>query len=170
MMRHLARHKTLLTVSLLVNLFLICVAAGGAWRWMHHGGEEAAIGPHSMRLAAADLSPARRVQLRRALQEMRRDNPLLIEAARTGRKQVLQALATDPFDASALDDALARTRTADSALRARLEQAMVGFAADLLPAERSLLVGAMTERGALRGFGPARGEPQRRARHSEGER
>lgn len=170
MMRRLARRKTLLTVSLLLNLFLICVATGGVWRWVHHGGVEQAIGPHSMRLAAADLSSTRRMQLRRALRETRRDNKPLIEAARADRDQVLQAFAAEPFDAPALDEALARTRIADSALRTRLEQAMVGFATDLSPAERATLVSAMTQRGALKGFGPKHRELLRREQGPQGER
>jgi uncharacterized membrane protein len=141
--------KTLAAVSLVLNVFLIGSIAGGAYRLFAHQRADA-VQQRGIRFAAADLSADRQRQLRDALRETRRESQSLIRAARDGRIDLVHILAARDFDRKALDDALARTRDADVALRARIEGTVADFAATLTPDERLKLVGAMERYGPLR--------------------
>jgi len=145
--------KTLAAVSLVLNVFLIGSIAGGAYRWFAQQRTEAAQ-PRGIRFAAADLSAERQRQLRDALRETRRASLPLIRDARDGRIDLARSLAARDFDRRALDDALARTRQADAALRARIEGTVADFASTLTPDERLKLVAAMERYGPLRALPP----------------
>ena len=154
--------KTLVAVSLVLNVFLLGAIAGGAY-WLSGPFAQqrtaAAQQPRGIRFAAADLSPERQRQLREALRKTRRESLPLIRDARDGRIDLAHLLAAQEFDRHALDDALARTREADVALRARIEGTVADFAATLTPEERLKLVGAMERYGPLRAV-PAEERPQ----------
>ena len=145
--------KTLAAVSLVLNVFLIGSIAGGAYRLFAHQRAEAAQ-QRGIRFAAADLSAGRQQQLRDALRHTRRESQPLIRDARDGRIDIAHILAAPTLDRKALDDALARTRDADVALRARIEDTVADFAATLAPDERVKLVGAMERFGPLRAVPP----------------
>ena len=149
--------KTLAAVSLVLNVFLLGSIAGGAY-WLSgplaQKRTEAAQ-QRGIRFAAADLSPERQKQLREALRRTRRESLPLIRDARDGRIDLAHILAAQQFDRRALDDALARTREADLAVRARIEGTVADFAATLTPEERLKLVGAMERYGPLRAVPPA---------------
>lgn len=151
--------KTLAAVSLALNVFLIGSIAGGAYRLFAHQRAEAAQ-QRGIRFAAADLSAERQRELRDALRNTRRESQPLIRDARDGRIDIAHILAAPNFDRNALDDALARTRDADVALRARVERTVADFAATLTPDERLKLVGAMERYGPLRAVPPAKREQQ----------
>ena len=152
-----ARSSPMLIASLVLNVFLVGAMAGGAYRWATNRPAPAvAARPQGLRAAAAELSDARKAQLRGALQQTRQANRPLIVGARAGRLDVLHALQAEPFDPAALDAALARTRTADVSLRARLEQTVAQFAADLTPDERIKLIDGMERGGMLRRIEPPR--------------
>ncbi|SAK96888.1 membrane protein [Caballeronia fortuita] len=145
--------KTLAVVSLVLNVFLIGSIAGGAYRLFAHQRTETAQ-QRGIRFAAADLSAERQRELRDALRKTRRESAPLIRDARDGRIDLARILAAREFDRRALDDALARTRDADVALRARIEGAVADFASTLTPDERVKLVGAMERYGPLRAVPP----------------
>ena len=63
---------------------------------------------------------------------------------------MLELLAAPQLDRNAIDAALARTRTADSALRAQVESGVVDFAATLTPEERMTFVEGLEKRGQWR--------------------
>ena len=147
------RTSRLLIASLVLNVFLVGTVAGGAYRWVSTRSAPTVnetSQPQGLRAAAADLSDDRQRQLREALQRTRQENRPLILEARSGRIDVLHALQAQPFDPAALDAALARTRTADVALRAQLEHSVVQFASDLSFDERAKLIDGMERRGLLR--------------------
>lgn len=144
------RLKTLLIVSLVLNIFLLGTIAGGTYRWVTKQKADVIAQQRGLRFAAAELSEARRGQLREALRQTRRDSLPLIVGARSGRLDVVQALAAPQFDRNALDAALARTREADMALRARVEGTVADFASTLTPDERLKLVDALERHGPLR--------------------
>ena len=146
--------KTLAAVSLVLNVFLIGTIAGGAYRLFAHQRADAAQ-QRGIRFAAADLSAQRQRELRDALRKTRRESQPLIRDARDGRIDLAHILAAHDFDRKALDDALARTREADVALRARIEGTVADFAETLTPEERLKLVGAMERYGPLRAVPPA---------------
>src|SRR5580704_17089483 len=101
------RLKTVLIVSLVLNIFLLGTIAGGTYRWMAKQKAEVVAQQRGLRLAAVELPQERRDQLREMLRETRRDTLPLTLAARTGRLDVVQALAAPQFDRAALDAALA---------------------------------------------------------------
>jgi uncharacterized membrane protein len=149
----------ILIVSLVLNVFLVGTVTGGAYRWAASRSASTVTEtpqPQGLRAAAADLSDDRQRQLRESLLRTRQANRPLILGARSGRLDVLHALQAQPFDPAALDAALARTRTADVALRAQLEQAVVQFASDLSFDERAKLIDGMEKRGLLRRVEPGR--------------
>ena len=143
------RLKTVLIVSLVLNIFLLGAIAGGTYRWVAKQKAEVVAQQRGLRFAAAELPQARRDQLREALRQTRRDSLPLIINARAGRLDVVQALAAPQFDRAALDAALARTREADMAVRARVETTVADFANTLTPEERLKLVDALQQHGPL---------------------
>jgi uncharacterized membrane protein len=143
------RLKTVLIVSLVLNIFLLGAIAGGTYRWVAKQKAEVVAQQRGLRFAAAELPQARRDQLREALRQTRRDSLPLIINARSGRLDVVQALAAPQFDRAALDAALARTREADMAVRARVETTVADFANALTPEERLKLVDALQQHGPL---------------------
>jgi uncharacterized membrane protein len=143
------RLKTVLIVSLVLNIFLLGAIAGGTYRWVAKQKAEVVAQQRGLRFAAAELPQARRDQLREALRQTRRDSLPLIINARSGRLDVVQALAAPQFDRAALDAALARTREADMAVRARVETTVADFANTLTPEERLKLVDALQQHGPL---------------------
>jgi uncharacterized membrane protein len=143
------RLKTVLIVSLVLNIFVLGVIAGGTYRWVAKQKAEVVAQQRGLRFAAAELPQARREQLREALRQTRRDSLPLIVNARAGRLDVVQALAAPQFDRAALDAALARTREADMAVRARVEATVADFANTLTPDERLKLVDALQQHGPL---------------------
>ena len=143
------RLKTVLIVSLVLNIFLLGAIAGGTYRWVAKQKAEVVAQQRGLRFAAAGLPQARRDQLREALRQTRRDSLPLIINARAGRLDVVQALAAPQFDRAALDAALARTREADMAVRARVEATVADFANALTPDERLKLVDALQQHGPL---------------------
>ncbi len=92
------RLKTLLIVSVVLNVFLLGAIAGGTYRWMEKQKADVIAQQRGLRFAAAELPEARREQLRDALRQTRRDSLPLIIGARSGRLDVVQALAAPQFD------------------------------------------------------------------------
>ncbi|WP_438390867.1 periplasmic heavy metal sensor [Caballeronia sp. DA-9] len=148
------RLKTLLAVSAVLNIFLLGAIGGGTYRWIEKQKADALAQQRGLRFAAAELPQARRDQLRDALRQTRRETLPLILSARSGRLDVVQALQSPQFDRAALDAALARTRDADMAVRARVEGTVADFAATLDAGERMKLVDALQRHGPLH-VGPA---------------
>lgn len=149
--------KLMCTVSLMLNIFLLGIIAGGAYRWLWLVSEHpvAVAQPRGVRFAADELSTERQKQFHLALRQARQDSAPLLENARDGRREIASLLGAPQFDRPAVEAALARTREADTALRARVESAVVGFAATLTPEERRAFVDALTRRGPLYTAPPA---------------
>ena len=150
------RLKMLLIVSLVFNVFLLGTVAGGTYQWIAKQKADVVAQQRGLRFAAAELSKDRRKELRRAIRQTRMESLPLIADARNGRLEVAQVLAAPEFDRAALDAALARTREADIAWRARVETTVADFAAALTPEERLKLVDAMERHGPLHVAEPAK--------------
>ena len=144
--------KTLLVGSVLLNVFLLGAIAGGAWRWFAVHGEPQAQPAQrvALRFATEELSAQRQQQFVEALKSSRREGRQYAREGRDGRREVLDLLAAPQLDRNAIDAALARTRTADSALRAQIESGVVDFAATLTPEERVKFVEGLEKRGQWR--------------------
>ncbi|SDE33561.1 periplasmic heavy metal sensor [Paraburkholderia lycopersici] len=144
--------KTLLLGSVLLNVFLLGAIAGGAWRWVAvHGEPQARPGQRvALRFATETLSPQRQQQFADTLKASRREGRQYARDGHEGRREILALLAAPQLDRHAIDAALARTRAADSALRAQVENGVVDFAATLTPEERTKFVEGLEKRGQWR--------------------
>ena len=158
--------KALCVGSLVLNVFLVGAIAGGTYRWFtgRHGESAAAntrtVAPQALRYAAQELSPERQQQFLDALKQARRDAKPLAQQAKDGRREVLRLVAAPQLDRAALDAALASTRSADSALRERVETAVADFVGTLTPAERVTFAQGLTLRGQWRLPKPAEKKPR----------
>ncbi len=149
-----------LIASVVLNVFLLGAAAGGAWRWytVAHGAVAAGPQQRGLRFAADGLAAESRREFRRGLRDVRRNSADLVDSARSGRQDVLRLIAAPQYDRNALEAAMARTRAADLALRERVEHHVADFAATLTPKERETLADGLALRvpalGAARPAGP----------------
>lgn len=144
--------KAILVASLVLNVFLVGAIAGGAYQWFAARNATGTVlaQPRALRFAAADLSPQRRQAFLDALKDARREGRPLARDGREARREVLRLLAAPQLDRPALDAALARTRAADSALRARVETGVADFAATLSPDERIRFADGLRSAGEWR--------------------
>jgi len=156
--------KVVLVVSLVLNVFLLGAIAGGAYRWYaaRDAAAPLAAQQRALRFAAQTLSAERQKAFAESLRNGRRDGRQLAREAREARREVLRLLAAPQLDRAALDAALARTREADSGLRAKVESSVADFAATLSPQERVEFADSLRLRGQWRephtsakGAGPA---------------
>jgi uncharacterized membrane protein len=143
--------KFVLVASLVFNAFLLGGIAGGAYQWFAaHDHARHAPPRTALRFAADELSPQRQREFVEALRAARMTARADARAGREGRRDVLSLLAAPQLDRAALDAALARTRAADSALRAQVESGVADFAATLTPEERLRFADGLREAGQWR--------------------
>jgi uncharacterized membrane protein len=151
--------KWTLIASLVLNIFLLGAIAGGTYQWFASRPRaagaiatqaQAQAQTHALRFAAGQLSDERRQQFAQDLQQARRDGRTYVRSGREGRRDVLHLLGEPELNRPALDAALARTRNADEALRARVEQSVADFAASLSPQERAQFADSLREYGQWR--------------------
>ncbi|MFL9867143.1 periplasmic heavy metal sensor [Paraburkholderia fungorum] len=156
--------KIVLVASLVLNVFLVGAIVGGAYQWFAaHGAmtpaqaqaQAQAQQRTALRFAAETLSAERQKSFLDGLKKARREGHEFARDGREGRHEVLRLLAAPQFDRAALDAALARTREADSSLRAQVEGSVADFAATLSPEERVEFADSLKLRGQWREPQPA---------------
>lgn len=149
--------KVVLVISLVLNVFLVGAIVGGAYQWFAAHGAVAPVlaQQRALRFAAQTLSTERQSAFINDLKQARRDGRQYAREGREGRRDVLRLLAAPQFDRAALDAALARTREADSHLRAQVEGSVADFAASLSPEERVQFADSLKLRGQWREPVPA---------------
>jgi uncharacterized membrane protein len=136
----------LLAASLALNVFIFGAAAGGAYMWHTMDRPKVAQNQRALRFAASRLPSAQRKAFQQALTTARRASASDIEEARAGRDALARLLSQSELDQAAIDVELARIRSADLALRTRLEGAVIDFAKALSPAQRQELVEGLRQR------------------------
>ncbi len=137
------RSFRIMVISLLVlNTFLIGALAGGGLTWIRKTQGRAGTMP----LAGEQLPSAQKKALRAALNEARKGERPTILAAQQAKIDAASILGQPALDTGALSAALARARDADMALRARVEQRAVDFAATLSYDERRALAESLIRR------------------------
>jgi uncharacterized membrane protein len=149
--------KIVLVASLVLNVFLVGAIVGGAYQWFAARGAAAPVvaQQRALRFAAQTLSADRQKAFVDSLKDARREGRQYARDGREGRRDVLRLLAAPQFDRAALDAALARTRDADSRLRAQVEGSVADFAATLSPEERVRFADSLKLRGQWREPQPA---------------
>lgn len=139
------RWTTALTLSILLNIFLIAGIAGGVlWLRAAHP----MMGAGSIRIAGAELAGPQRRAFRSALRAARQEARPLAAADRQARGQAAAVMRAPVLDQPALAAALSRVRDADIALRGRIETRAVAFVATLPQADRAKLADGLVRRSA----------------------
>lgn len=141
------RARLLLVASLVLNVFLLSASGAVLYRW-HYGLGLGQAGGWRMRAADA-LAPGHRRAFRAAMRETVLAARPLARDGHAGRAEAARLFVAQHYDAAAIRQALGRARAADLALRARIEDRVVDFAAGLPIEERDALAGAL-RRGPLR--------------------
>jgi uncharacterized membrane protein len=132
-----------LAISIVLNVFLLGALIGGTvWLELSKPHPAGTLQSAIQKLPEPELS-----DLRHALRDVRRDlRPTMIES-RQARRDAADLLQQPKVDTVALLAALDRARTADIAIRTKLEQRIVEFAATSSPQIRQLLA-----EGLIRNF------------------
>ncbi|WP_454882936.1 periplasmic heavy metal sensor [Sphingomonas oryzagri] len=137
--------KIICAVSVLLNIFLLGAAVGGVvWVRARHP----LMGVGAIRVVGSELPADERRAFRRALREARLEMRPTAMAGRQARDDAATLLRAPTLDQAALDEALARARAADIAIRGHVEQRAVAFAATLPPDERAKLAEGIERRHA----------------------
>lgn len=156
-----------LIVSIILNVFLIGGIAGGLAFWRLNPQVQAAATPpgggpqqrRALRFAADELAPEQRAAFLQALRQARRASLAQVREAQAHRRELAGLIGAAQFDRAAVIGALDGARTADIAVRTRLETAVVDYAAGLSPADRAVFVRGLARTPTLR-QPPARQNPQ----------
>ena len=142
-------NQKLIFASLLLNLFLICCIAGGAYKlFINH--QAVKSGQNALRFAAENLNQEQQHDFKKTLRQARREVKPLLENANLARIEVRKRIAEPTFDRQAVEEALARTREADRAIRIKLEGALLNFAEKLSAEDRQKLADGLAKKGPLR--------------------
>jgi uncharacterized membrane protein len=165
--------RFVLLVSLSLNL-LLAAGLGGLW-WRGTlappPGEalEARSLPDPRRIARA-LPPERRALVREALAPDRVAFADDLRALRSAHSGVREVLRRQPFDASALDAALAEVRERERAMAERVHGGLLRLSVQLTDAERAQLADSVPRRDHQRGRGGEHSERHREGRENSARR
>jgi uncharacterized membrane protein len=130
------RTKTLVTALVVLNVFLVGALAGGAFVVIKRSREAA---NSVLPLDVEHLPDAERKAFRDILVAIRRESQTILQDRELARTEVGSLLSSPTLDKEALSAALARARDDDLALRARIDELAVEFAANLPAKDRALL-------------------------------
>ena len=139
--------KWALVASLVLNMFLIGGLVGGAYKVMHNGVKN---NPNALRFAADDLNAEQKKEFKQTLRAVRQSAWPLIQASGEARANALAQLAAPSFNKLAIENALARTREADRAVRIHMEAAVTNYAEKLNAVDRKKLAAGLAKAGPLR--------------------
>ena len=143
--------KWALIASVILNAFLLGGIAAGAYKMFKHGGPpfgERGGGP--LHFAADELPMAQKQLFKKSMRESRKTAMPLMKASGDARAEVAKQLAAPTLDKLAVQNALARAREADSAVRIHMEETLVHFAETLSPQDRQKLAAGLAKKGPLR--------------------
>ncbi|RVD61119.1 MULTISPECIES: periplasmic heavy metal sensor [unclassified Mesorhizobium] len=129
--------RGLVIASVVLNVFLAGAFVGGAV-WLRN----AKTGV-SLESAGRQLPDQDRKAFREALRQVRVQSRQIILDGQQARQQAADLLQQPVIDKAAVSAALERARNADATVRTRLEQAIVDFAANTSPENRSVLAQAL---------------------------
>lgn len=131
--------RGLIVTSVVLNVFLAGAFVSGAV-WLKNA--RAGAG-YSLETAGGRLPEQDRKAFRQALRQVRMESRQIILDGQQARQEAADLLQQPVVDKAALAAALERARNADITVRTRLEQAIVDFAANTSPENRSVLASAL---------------------------
>ncbi len=132
-----------LTVSIIVNLFLIGAIVGNL-SWQRFGHRMIAAG--SLRVAGAELPAEDGKAFRAAIREVRAGLVETITKSREAKARAAALLKAPQVDEAAVLDALQDARVADFSVREGIEKRAVAFALGLPADDRARLADAIDDR------------------------
>lgn len=135
--------RNILIASVVLNVFLAGALAGGAV-WIRSGKSGQV---YSLEAAAVRLPNQQRTLFRKALREVRSESRQIVLDGQQARREAADLLRQPVLDTAALSAALERARNADIAVRTRLEQRIVEFAAAGSAEDRGVLAEGLMRRG-----------------------
>jgi uncharacterized membrane protein len=142
--------KIALAASLVVNVFTIGAIGGLVYIGAQIGAARVAARQNPLVRAADDLTPANQAAFKQTLrQTMALERPTMGDS-RLARRRTMDLFEATAFDPAATKAAMAQARADDLQVRARLEEAVVDFAARLTPAERHALADGFRRRAIAR--------------------
>lgn len=146
------RLKIALAISILLNLFALGAGTGAVLMWSRVTAEPAAsvVRRSPIRRAGDALPPAEREQFRLLMRATAHDGRSTRLQAQESRREAAALFLQPRFDVGAVNAALSRARTADFALRSRLETAVVEFASGISVQDRTALARNLGRGGPLR--------------------
>ena len=144
----------LVAASLVLNVFLIGAVAGGAGWLLGRSNPGYSLESAGGRLPAED-----RKAFRQALRQVRLESRQIILDGQQARREAANLLQQPTLDTNALAAALERARNADVAVRARVEQRIIEFAASSPPEDRNLLAEALLRHVGRQRPVPAKNSP-----------
>lgn len=150
----MTKSRKLFVLSVVLNVFLAGALASTAI-WI----TKARAPGYSLEAAGGRLSDPDRKDFRAALREVRRDSRQAIVEGQQARRDAAALLRQPVLDTAALAATLERARKADMAVRARLEQRIVDFAAASSPEARDLLAEGLVRRADRQSARAARKSP-----------
>lgn len=144
----MTKMRTMLAMSIVLNVFLIGALGGGAAR-LNYGSRMIAAG--SLRVAGSELPDDQARAFRKFLRQARAGASEHVEQSRRARAMAAELLKAPDVDQSTLETTLEKGREADFLVRAAVEDAAVQFASTLPLELRTQLAEAIAERNRLRG-------------------
>ncbi|TIN28585.1 MAG: periplasmic heavy metal sensor [Mesorhizobium sp.] len=145
--------RRLVIASVVLNVFLASAFVGGAV-WLRN-----AKSGFSLESAGRQLPDQDRKAFREALRQVRVQSRQIILDGQQARQEAADLLRQPVMDKAALSAALERARDADVTVRTRLEQAIVDFAANTSPENRSVLAQALLRHTERRAAGAPKKSP-----------
>jgi uncharacterized membrane protein len=130
--------KIALAVSLVVNVFVIGAVAGFLLAPMVTPPGGPPLKSPTI-LAGEQLNPEDRAEFHQMLSDVSQATGPTVLDARLARRELYQLLKVEPFDHNGATAAMARARADDQQVRARMDEAVLDFAAKLSPQERAAL-------------------------------
>jgi uncharacterized membrane protein len=131
--------RGLVVASVVLNVFLAGAFVGGAV-WLRNAKAGAGV---SLEAAGRQLPDQDRKAFRQVLRQVRVASRQDILDGQQARQEAAELLQQPVMDKAALSAALERARNADVTVRTRLEQAIVDFAENTSPENRSVLSQAL---------------------------
>lgn len=141
--------KLILTVSLLMNVMLTGLGIGYVYKtWRYRMPENA---------ARAQMSAAARDRVEGAFDDMRRDMQATFVDMRAARKDMMDIMAAEPFDAAAYDAAWRKLSNLQAKMGKMRAETVRGLASELKPEDRRLLTRYVSGSFGKRRCGGAKG-------------
>ncbi len=138
--------RLLLTLSILLNVFLICADVAGWLTWQRRIEDGALRQPTQLAIAARSLDPQVHVSLRHFMRAHLAAIRPDFDAARADRLQAAAIASRPNFDRAAVSALLAKARAEEASGHAKADEAVLDFMATMPADQRAKLAEGLKAR------------------------